>query len=173
MRIIDKTPKVSRRNFLAGGGAAAALVVSGSAVMCPVEAWGLDVKVLKPETMHTLIKLARDIYPHDRLGDRFYAIAMKGYDEAGQKADAEAFVAKLDAKAKAVNGAAYADHQWEATRSELLRELQGDAFFQKVRGGLVTGLYNQPEVWPLFGYEGESASKGGYVNRGFGDIDWL
>ena len=173
MRIIDKTPKVSRRNFIAGGGAVAAIVISGSAVMCPVEAWALDVKVLKPETMRTLIKLARDIYPHDRLGDRFYAIAMKGYDDAAQKDGAEAFVAKLDAKAKLVNGVAYADQPWEAPRSELLRELQGDAFFQKVRGGLVTGLYNQPEVWPLFGYEGESASKGGYVNRGFGDIDWL
>jgi hypothetical protein len=42
-----------------------------------------------------------------------------------------------------------------------------------VRGGLVTGLYNQKEVWPLFGYEGESYSQGGYIDRGFDDIDWL
>ena len=40
-------------------------------------------------------------------------------------------------------------------------------------GGLVTGLYNQKEVWPLFGYEGESYSKGGYIDRGFDDIAWL
>ena len=39
--------------------------------------------------------------------------------------------------------------------------------------GLVVSLYNQPEVWPAFGYEGESASKGGYIARGFGDIAWL
>ena len=46
-------------------------------------------------------------------------------------------------------------------------------FFQKVRGSLVTGIYNNPEVWAILGYEGESASKGGYINRGFDDIDWL
>ena len=34
-------------------------------------------------------------------------------------------------------------------------------------------LYNNKEVWPKFGYEGASADKGGYINRGFNDIDWL
>jgi hypothetical protein len=34
-------------------------------------------------------------------------------------------------------------------------------------------LYNNPDVWPKFGYEGASADKGGYINRGFNDIDWL
>jgi len=48
-----------------------------------------------------------------------------------------------------------------------------EAFFQTVRGGLVVSLYNQKEVWPLFGYEGESYSKGGYIDRGFDDIAWL
>ena len=39
--------------------------------------------------------------------------------------------------------------------------------------GLVTDLYNQKEIWPIFGYEGESFSQGGYIYRGFDDIDWL
>ena len=51
--------------------------------------------------------------------------------------------------------------------------MEGAPFFQKIRGGMVTGLYNQKEVWPLFGYEGESYSKGGYIDRGFDDISWL
>jgi hypothetical protein len=37
----------------------------------------------------------------------------------------------------------------------------------------VVGLYSQPDIWPYFGYEGPSNDKGGYVNRGFDDIDWL
>jgi hypothetical protein len=28
-------------------------------------------------------------------------------------------------------------------------------------------------VWAKFGYEGPSADKGGYISRGFDDIDWL
>ena len=51
--------------------------------------------------------------------------------------------------------------------------IDASAFFQKIRGGMVTGLYNQKEVWPLFGYEGESFSHGGYIDRGFNDIAWL
>ncbi len=183
MRLIDKTPlakpsavnspELSRRSFLATSGAAVTLLISGSAIMCPVEAWGYEVKSLKPETMKALIKLARDVYPHERIGERFYAIAMKGYDTDTQKASSEEFVAKLDKTSKEFYGSTYAEQGWEVKRVDVLREYQKHPFFQKVRGGLVTGLYNQPEVWPLFGYEGESASKGGYVDRGFGDIDWL
>ncbi len=42
-----------------------------------------------------------------------------------------------------------------------------------MKGDLVTGLYDNKAVWPLFGYEGSSWEKGGYLNRGFNDIDWL
>jgi hypothetical protein len=42
-----------------------------------------------------------------------------------------------------------------------------------MRGNLITGLYNNKDVWPLFGYEGESYSKGGYIKRGFDDITWV
>ena len=52
--------------------------------------------------------------------------------------------------------------------------MEDSAFFQTIRGGLVTGLYNQKAVWPLFGYEGESSySHGGYIDRGFNDINWI
>ena len=85
----------------------------------------------------------------------------------------EGGVAALDADAKASHGVAYADVGWEAERVALLRPIQDGAFFQGVRSDLIVSLYNQKEVWPLFGYEGESASKGGYVNRGFNDIQWL
>jgi hypothetical protein len=51
--------------------------------------------------------------------------------------------------------------------------MESSGFFQKVRGSLITGLYNNKQVWEKFAYEGESASKGGYLYRGFDDIDWL
>jgi len=168
---------LDRRQFLAGLGTSA-LIISGGAVIHSGEAWGLEVKALKPQTMLTLIKLARDIYPHDRLADRFYAVAVKGYDEkAGSDAATrdliEGGIAKLDDLARQKHGVPYAAVGWEAERVALLRQIENDPFFQTVRGGLVVSLYNQKEVWPLFGYEGESASKGGYVSRGFDDITWL
>ena len=75
----SRADSLDRRQFLAGVGTAA-IIISGAAVIHTGEAWGLEVKNLKPETMRTLIKTARDIYPHDRLADRFYAVAMKSYD---------------------------------------------------------------------------------------------
>ncbi|TIW51355.1 MAG: gluconate 2-dehydrogenase subunit 3 family protein, partial [Mesorhizobium sp.] len=54
-----------------------------------------------------------------------------------------------------------------------LKDIESSPFFQTVRSGLVVSLYNQKDVWPIFGYEGESFSKGGYIERGFNDIEWL
>jgi hypothetical protein len=174
---LPTTPGLDRRAFLTRT-AATAIVISSGALICTGEAWGLEVKALKPETARTLILLARDIYPHDRLADKFYAVAVKGYDAKAAKepamlAEVETGVAALDAAAKAEYGVAYVDVGWEGQRVALLRPIQQGAFFQGVRSDLVASLYNQKELWPLFGYEGESASKGGYINRGFNDIQWL
>jgi hypothetical protein len=181
MRLIEgETParEVSRRGFLqrsALGAAAAIAITPAGALLNASEAWALDVKGLKPETMKTLILVARDIYPHDKVPDRFYAVAMKSYDEAAAKdpaakAATEAFVAALDG---AAGPGGYLGTAWESQRVALLRGQEHDPMFQAIRGGLVVSLYNNPDVWPIFGYEGESYSQGGYLHRGFDDIDWL
>jgi hypothetical protein len=169
---------VSRRGFLqrsALGVAAAITVTPAGYLLNASEAWALDVKGLKPETMKTLILVARDIYPHDRVPDRFYAAAMKSYDEKAAadpkaKAATEAFVAALDGAAGA---GGYMGVGWEADRVAILKNVSHDPMFQDIRGGLVVSLYNNHDLWPIFGYEGESYSKGGYLHRGFDDIDWL
>ena len=178
MKLIEgERAPVSRRKFLQRSalGVAAIAVTPAGALLNASEAWALDVKALKPETMRTLILIARDVYPHDRVPDRFYAIAMKPYDDkaaadAGAKAAIEGFVAALDG---AAGPGGYLGVGWEAQRVALLRAHEHDPMFEAIRSGLVVSLYNQQEVWPIFGYEGESYSKGGYLERGFGDIDWL
>ncbi|MFK7890092.1 MAG: Twin-arginine translocation pathway signal [Granulosicoccus sp.] len=141
-------------------------------------AWALETQALEPNVLATLVQMARDIYPHDRFGDNLYAIAVKGHDEqSAQNADyklmIEAGIASLDARARAAGFDSYLDTGWESDRLAILRSMESDAFFQKVRGGLVVSLYNQPAVWELLGYEGSSFEKGGYLERGFDDIDWL
>jgi hypothetical protein len=174
--ITKSTP--NRRDFLAKSAAASAIVISGTALINQGEAWGLEAKNLKPETLRTLIKLARDIYPHDRLADRFYAEGVKAFDakagtDAKTKTLIEEGIAALDKSAKAKFHVPYAEVGWEADRVALLHMIEKTPFFQAVRGSLVVSLYNQKELWPLFGYEGESAAKGGYINRGFNDLAWL
>ena len=82
-------------------------------------------------------------------------------------------ITRLDQNARDRHKVAYAEVPWEADRVVLLKEIEQSDFFQKVRGDLIVSLYNQKEVWPRFGYEGSSAEHGGYINRGFADIDWL
>ena len=41
------------------------------------------------------------------------------------------------------------------------------------KGVAVVGIYDDHEVWERLGYEGASFDQGGYLHRGFDDLDWL
>jgi hypothetical protein len=165
---------LTRRQLLSRSLSAGALAVVGTGfIAAPNAAWAVEVTVITPDEMATLLQMARDIYPHDQVADQFYAVAVKGYDSEEQKALVAEGVAALDAAAKAAGFDSYVAAGWEEDRVKLLQGIEMTPFFQTVRSGLVTGLYNQKEVWPIFGYQGESFSQGGYIERGFNDIDWL
>ena len=165
---------LTRRALLSRAVAAGALAVAGAGfIAAPDAAWAVEVTQISEHDMATLLQMARDIYPHDKVGDRFYAVAIKSYDSPEQKAAVAEGIAALDAAAKAAGFDNYLAAGWEDDRVAILRSIQDTPFFQTVRGGLVTGLYNQKDVWPIFGYQGESFSQGGYIERGFNDIDWL
>ena len=172
----DRTSQrgLTRRELLSRSMAAGASFVVGAGYVASTDAaWALETAALKPETMATLIQMARDIYPHDHVGDQYYAVAVKGYDTPEAAPAIEAGIAGLNAAAQGKGFADYLSVGWERDRVDILRGMEDSPFFQQIRGGLVTGLYNQKAVWPLFGYEGESYSQGGYIDRGFNDINWL
>ena len=167
-------PGLTRRQLLSRSMAAGASLVIGAGFVAGRDgAWAMEATHLQPRTLATLIQMARDIYPHDHLPDQAYALAVRDHDSLDAAPAVEAGIAALDAAAQGAGHASYLDAGWEADRVAVLRVLERGAFFQAVRGGLVTGLYNQPEVWPRFGYEGESYSRGGYLAHGFDDIAWL
>ncbi len=178
MREIERRGKVSRRVFLRGSAVAVPMATAAGELLHASAAWAADAKALTPATMITLVKMARDIYPHDHIADSFYIRAATPWDtkaagDAAFKAMLEGGVARLDSDAHDSFGSAYVAVPWEADRVTLLRGIEHTPFFNKCRSDLVVSLYNQPEIWPKFGYEGSSAEKGGYIHRGFDDIDWL
>lgn len=165
---------LTRRQLLSRSLSAGALAVVGAGfIAAPTAAWAVEVTVITPEQMATLLQMARDIYPHDQVPDQYYAVAVKGYDAEDKKEMVAAGITELDAAAKAMGHADYLSIGWEEDRVKVLQSIETATFFQTVRSGLVTGLYNQKEIWPIFGYQGESFSQGGYIERGFNDIDWL
>ncbi|MCA0997439.1 MULTISPECIES: Twin-arginine translocation pathway signal [Roseobacteraceae] len=165
---------LTRRQLLSRASAAgASFVVGAGFVAAPDAAWAAETTSLDARVFATLVQMARDIYPHDKIPDENYVIAVKGYDSPEAAEGITAGIAALDAAAQGKGFDSYLDTGWERDRVDILRGMEESAFFQQVRGGLVTGLYNQKAVWPIFGYEGESYSQGGYINRGFDDIAWL
>ncbi len=171
--------RLSRRELLAKGlGLGSSFLVGSGFLASSSATWAVEVTTLEPATLATLVQMARDIYPHDRFGDELYAIAVKGHDEtAASDADfkdmIESGIASLNEKAQSMGHPDYVSTGWEAERVEILESIESSAFFQTIRGGLVVGLYNQKSVWDHLGYEGASFDKGGYLDRGFDDVNWL
>ena len=178
MREIDRRTQVSRRLLLrAGTVGIPAAVVAGASISASA-AWAQDAKAIAPHAMATMVKAARDIYPHDYIADSFYVRAIKPWDAKAEKDPAlksmvAEGVARLDQDAQERHKSTYIAMGWEADRVALLRGIEHTKFFRTLRSDLVVSLYNQPEIWPKFGYEGSSAEHGGYIARGFDDIDWL
>jgi hypothetical protein len=179
MREVDRRSKYDRRVFLKGAATAVPVAaVATSTGLGISDAWADDATTLSPATMKTLVKVARDIYPHDMLADSYYITAVKPWDgkaakDPAVKAMIEGGIARLDEDARDAHKVPYAEVAWEADRVKLLQGIEQTDFFGKIRGDLIVSLYNQKEVWPKFGYEGSSAEHGGYIKRGFADIDWL
>jgi len=185
MKLVNWMRRFSRRGFLTRGAAAvAAVAASGGRVVAEAQDFRMtEPGSLKTEDLRTLVKFTRDLFPHDRLDDSFYQRAVKPLEEEAAKDGALRQllilgVGRLNQWAHLAAGKAYADLEDEEKRIALVRRLEVDPsapadFFQKVYSTTIVSLYNQPEVWPLFGYEGPSSAKGGYLHRGFNDLNWL
>ncbi|MBC7800593.1 MAG: gluconate 2-dehydrogenase subunit 3 family protein [Gemmatimonadaceae bacterium] len=178
MREIDRRTQVSRRQLLRTGTVALpAALVAGASISADA-AWAQNAKAIAPHAMATMVKAARDIFPHDHIADSFYIRAITPWDAKAAKDPAlkdmvANGVARLDQDAQERHGSTYMAVGWEADRVALLRMTEHTKFFRTLRADLVVSLYNQPEIWPKFGYEGSSAEHGGYIARGFDDINWL
>ncbi|MCB8837716.1 gluconate 2-dehydrogenase subunit 3 family protein [Aurantimonas sp. VKM B-3413] len=165
-----------RRRFLKVGAGLIAMTIMPSGLIVG-EAWSQMPRSTQPETFATLVQMSRDCYPHASLDDSYYVKAVETLDQAARASEAdlallEDGVAALN-KAASGKGGDYKSLASDADRAAILTAIEDEPFFQKVRSNLIVGLYNQKDLWPIFGYEGASADKGGYIERGFDDIDWL
>ncbi len=81
MTVHETRRGLTRRQLLSRSVAAGAAFAVGPGFLAAADAaWATETAALKPETMATLVQMARDIYPHDRIPTEFYVIAVKGYD---------------------------------------------------------------------------------------------
>lgn len=165
---------VDRRSFLRGSAAVAAGAGLGAlGAWADALAASAGMKALDRAQVATLLVMARRIYPHDRLEDKYYlgvvsALDGKSASDAGKAKLIGDGVRRLDTALgrpfKNADG---------AQQLAMLKGMVSNPFFQEVRGTSIVALYNQPDLWMKFGYEGPSYDKGGYLHRGFDDLSWL
>ena len=181
MRLVDRSLKLSRRGLLKGGMATGAVYIALSGtplVLGKGGAWALELKALSTAQGQALMRFARDLFPHDNLIDAFYAAAIAPLDEEAAKDPAakallEKGLADLDALTMKNDGKSFAETSDEAARVAAIKAIEGSPFFTKVYGTAMGGIYANPDAWPKFGFEGPSSPYGGYLHRGFNDLDWL
>ena len=112
----------------------------------------------------TITAVARAMYPHEALADEVYARVSDKLAEAAEAAGViEEGVAALPGFTE----------KSDVERVQALQAIEGSEFFELVRSTAVVEIYSDPRTWEAFGYEGPSFEKGGYLNRGFDDLDWL
>lgn len=171
----DGGANVSRRSFLATSGLLAGSLWASSSTLlalAPSSLWALELKALDERSARVLLGVTRQIFPHPKLDDAVYAFVVRDLD--GAAADAAVKLLLTDG-IKQLDNAAHGD--WlglaDAARLAEVTKLAGKPFFEKIRSTAVVSLYNNELAFAHFGYQGDSFSKGGYLERGFNDLTWL
>ena len=176
MRMIQTRPRLSRRDVLKAGGAGllAMQILPGGLVIR--QSLGRRARrSLRRRPMRRWCRSRATSTRTTKLEDKFYAAAVDALDQAAHPTPPPRRCWRTASPSSIRPRVAplRSPSRRRRTASRCSRQREASPFVQKLRGNLVTGLYNNKEVWPIFGYEGESASKGGYIDRGFDDIDWL
>jgi hypothetical protein len=128
---------------------------------------------LEQHVAETVAALARTLYPHDALPDEVYARVSATIDEAAREDAAQARtvndgVADLDGRGDKTFLERAADERLADAKA-----IEGSDFFELVRSTAVVEVYSDAATWRALGYQGPSFAKGGYLHRGFDDLDWL
>ncbi|MCC7411486.1 MAG: hypothetical protein IT495_07635 [Gammaproteobacteria bacterium] len=151
-------PDASRRRVLA-------LAARLSAVLAAAYAADPRIVLAAPDdddARATLAATVRVLFPHDQLAADVYAGAAAAILEVARTAP--------DTQRSLAEGLAALGPDPSA---RALHDVEGTPFFQLIHAKAFETIYRDPRTWQLLGYGGSSFEFGGYVNRGFDDIDWL
>ncbi|WP_116364685.1 hypothetical protein [Parahaliea mediterranea] len=135
------------------------------------QAMGLE--HLSPATSLALVQVARLLFPHEGLADEIYLGVVKDIE-----ADISTNEGLLHSVAETpiLLNKAVARNWMQMSHDaqiEALAAIEDASVFGYLRNRTIESLYRNPAVWKLVGYEGSSIEYGGYLHRGFDDIDWL
>ena len=163
--------ETSRRRFLVAAIAYSGLISSGmgAASLRASSAWAQAANGNADE----LTRMARLLFPHDGIADAVYADVMDSI--LSDSADDASMTGMLNQAVTALNAAQNGDWFGIVADDQIkaMKAVENEAFFAAIQSGVRVRFYNHPKVWEHIGYPGSSVEYGGYVDRGFDNIDWL
>lgn len=171
---------LSRRSFLhasVGAPALAAVACVSTAAVADTRAKPKQEKSLQASALKKLNKqqavkissISRTLFPHDLLDDSVYLKVVQSID-ADMHTNNSKMKLVLDGLSSLGDDFLVSNPR---AREQRLRQIEGSAFFKYVHAQTISHIYGDPGLWPVFGFEGSSFERGGYLNRGFDDIDWI
>ena len=167
----------TRRQLL---GTTALIALTAGMLTTPMSRFAVAAEGFNDAQKLMLLRVARDIYPHETLLDNapYQAVVDAIVGEAGKDEKVAKLMgdglADLDKRSDAVYKSKYVEIKDPLKREGILRQIELTDWFQKVRGGLLFGLYNNKALYPKFGYDGSSVEHGGWIkDPSFGKVDWF
>lgn len=165
----------TRRRFLVAVIAGSAAMASGLnlALIRNAYAWADEAGDGEATSGNILARMVHLYYPHENVAGQVYE----------QTADDILTAAASDSQLRQLLDNAYAalDEAGGKPFAELdppaqlaaMTKVQDEVFFTAIKFQVLARFYANAEVWKAINYPGSSVEHGGYVDRGFNDIDWL
>ncbi|MCQ9368198.1 gluconate 2-dehydrogenase subunit 3 family protein [Brevibacterium sp. 50QC2O2] len=126
-----------------------------------------------PQAKETLVHIIRTAFPHKNFPDGPYQRMAERIIEMAD--ESRWFRLKLIQGVQTLDSLAGGSFTSLAPdgATAVLKQVERTEFFGFIRRSTVLEMYEDEEVWQALGYEGPSFDQGGYINRGFNDLDWL
>lgn len=120
----------------------------------------------------TLIQLAVDLFPHEKIGEPPYRAAVDALLNSDMRAPRLKSYKDGLARLEAGESAPWRTRK-SAERIAQIKQIERTPFFADFRASVMVGLYANPAVTASFGYSGASIEHGGWIERGYDDLAWL
>ena len=143
------------------------------ALLRSASAWADETDDDSAASAKSLARMVRLYYPHNNVADDVYVQTVDSILSASSS-DPQLHQL-LDVACAALDGAGddrFADLDAESQLAAMV-SVEDEAFFTAIKFQVLARFYAHPEVWKAINYPGSSVEHGGYVDRGFNDIDWL
>ena len=161
----------SRRRFLLSAITFSAVIATGTGWLRVSSAWAQG--ALDGDAVEKLVRMARLLFPHDAIPDEVYSDVLQ--DILAAAAADPRLQSHLTDAVTALDEVHQT--QWfdldDALQHSALQAIEDTPYFAAIKINVSSRFYNHAKVWEHIGYPGPSVQFGGYVDKGFDDIDWL